>query len=155
MERLMIYIIQGNPVALARPRFTSHGHVFDSQKHIKLLSGLQLRSQHEHAKLPPYKGPLGMDIIFFMPFESKASKKFRLAHELSWHIGHKDIDNMCKMVLDLCQATEIMFDNDCQVAQINMCKIMTEANGTPRTEFCITELENTPLLSWKSRFTTP
>ena len=57
----MEYVLKGSPTPLARPRL-GKGYVYDSQKNIKLIQGIELSRQHGDMEL--FDGPLHMDFIF-------------------------------------------------------------------------------------------
>jgi len=58
------YIIAGNPIPLARPRF-SFKRIYDKQQNEKFIAGIELAQQH--GDLPFLSGPLHLDVTFFMP----------------------------------------------------------------------------------------
>ena len=146
---MKIYTIPGNPVALARaiPAYSSR-HMWDSQKHLKFTAGLAIRHQHEAAGLPPFKGALRANVIFFMPFPNKASRKCRESLEMKPHFVRPDLDNLEKFLFDVCTQTEIMFKDDCQIVQINALKMYAESEGEPRTLFTLQEVQAFPFLPW-------
>jgi len=65
----MIYIIPGDPTALARPRI-SRKSMWDPQKQDKLFFGLHVRKLH--GDNPMYTGPLQLDITFFMKYPNSS-----------------------------------------------------------------------------------
>lgn len=126
-----IYIISGDPVALARCRYNPRNHkVWDSQKEQKVYSSLSLRSQHKDT--PLFEGPLCMDINFFMEIPKK-HKKADIAGNP--HIFKPDIDNLIKFVLDCCN--KILYNDDCTITKITASKVYDD---NPRTEFTIESL---------------
>lgn len=129
-EHPNIYTIPGDPVALARPRMVNK-HVWDSQKHLKLVAGITLAQQHNNR--PHYVGPLALDIIFYI---EAAGNKTRRDRNGKLHIFKPDLDNLIKFVLDVCNG--VLFHDDCTVAAITACK---RWDFKARTEFKITELE--------------
>jgi Holliday junction resolvase RusA-like endonuclease len=126
------YVIKGEPVHLARARH-SNGRVYDAQKHIKLVNGLQLVEQHEG---PFLCGPLELDIVFYMPI-SKTSLKRAEQMKGTPHIYTPDLSNLIKFVEDI--ATNIIYKDDCLIASI-IAKKMYDLDS--RTEFTITEIKN-------------
>jgi len=128
------YVLEGDPVALARVRISrTQGvfRVFDSQKELKLISQITLRNQHGHR--PLYKGPLHIDCDFYFHIP-KTNKIARLGY---YHVYKPDVDNLCKMILDI--SNGILFHDDSMVAEIT-CRKLYDAK--PRTEFRIYKLEN-------------
>lgn len=133
---MKIYVIKGEPVALARAR-VAHYRVYDSQKQLKLLWGLELKKQHGDNNV--LEGPIFLDIIFYMPIPGSFSQKKRQQTFNQWHIFKPDTDNLTKMVLDIAQ--EICYKDDCTISKIAVEKVYDDGNG-PRTEFILTELKD-------------
>ena len=128
----MIYIIPGDPTALARPRI-SRKAMYDSQKQDKLFFGIQ--AQKQHGNLPPYTGPLQLDVIFFMKYPDSA--RYRRGKKIGdFHIFTPDTSNLIKFVEDACNT--VIFHDDCLISIINAKKIY---DAQPRTEFKIVELK--------------
>lgn len=121
----MIYIINGDPVPLSRPRFAEGGRVYDPQKNQKLMMGIALSSQHDEK--PLLTGPLELSVTFFF----KVSKRNRKGY----HSCRPDLDNCIKMILDV--ANSILFADDSQIASIIAQKMY---DTIPRTEFSLREL---------------
>jgi Holliday junction resolvase RusA-like endonuclease len=127
-----LYIIPGDPTPLARARFT-RDRVFDSQKHAKFAWGILLRNQHDES--PFFCGPLGMDIVFFMPIAASSSSKKKASLMDKFHISKPDISNLLKFLEDCAQG--ILYNDDCIISQISCKKIYSD---NPRTEFKVFEL---------------
>ena len=119
------YTIPGNPIPLARPRF-SKGHVFDCQKREKTAIALIIHNQRGNTSF--LEGPLRLDITFFMKIPKKGKN-------LLWHIKRPDLSNMLKLYEDV--AIGILYEDDSQIAEIVARKIYDEY---PRTEFTLTHL---------------
>ena len=127
-----LFVIPGNPIALARPRFT-HKHVFDSQHLEKLNAGLIIR--HQMGSTTPFVNvPLSLSITFVMPIPHCSKERHAKLID-SYHIYRADIDNLCKFVLDICNS--VVYKDDCIVAKLSAIKIYGDE---PRTEFTIKEL---------------
>lgn len=120
----MKYVIPGQPIPLARPRF-SQGHVWDCQQGEKMLAATNLRFLHKGELLT---GPLHAHIIFFMGHKTKKAG--------SWHVAVPDLDNMIKFYLDV--AIGVIYEDDKQVVKITAEKVYSKE---PRTEITITELQ--------------
>jgi Holliday junction resolvase RusA-like endonuclease len=134
MMRRYTYIIEGEPIPLARPRLSKmHNKIYDSQKHEKFLLGIGLRNQHDDR--PPFEGPVRLDITFFMPVPLSRIKEKKSLMD-SYHYYRADLSNMVKFYEDLAQDCGILKD-DCLIAEIFAKKIY----GEPRTEFTITSLK--------------
>lgn len=122
-----IYTIIGEPIALARPRFSTKGekvHVFDSQAQAKVGTQLQLKSQHHQ---PIITCPIHMNIAFFFEASTKHPEK-------SYHCQKPDLDNLVKWLLD--NASGIIFKDDAQVYSICAHK---SYDRYARTEFTVVE----------------
>ncbi len=133
MERRIsqLYIIPGDPTPLARARF-SRERVFDPQKHAKYNWGINLRSQHDETL---FNGPLGLDVTFFMPIPSSASKKRHAQLLDGFHFIKPDISNLLKFIEDSAQG--ILYRDDCIISKV-MCQKIYSLE--PRTEFKVFEL---------------
>lgn len=126
------YVLPGNPVPLARPRF-SRGNVWDSQSVVKLHAGQIIKDQH--GDLPLLTGALHMDVTFFMPISSCASMKKRQRMRGAPHIYRPDFSNMLKFIEDVCQG--IVYGDDCIISSICGSKIYDD---TGRTEIILSEI---------------
>jgi Holliday junction resolvase RusA-like endonuclease len=130
MKEAIVYVIPGDPIPLARPRFGKK-KVYDSQRAEKLVWEIMLKNQH--GALPELTGPLLLDITFYMPV---AQKKMKNKEQLYGrpHQFRPDLSNMIKYVEDI--ANEIIYHDDCQISSITAKKVY----GEPRTEFTVTKL---------------
>ncbi len=122
-----IYTINGDPIALARGRYVN-GHVYDSQKTLKLINGITLQGQH--GDRPFYEGPLHLVVTFYMSIFPRSKRQYH------HHIFRPDLDNMIKWICDV--SNTILFADDCIVAKITATKIY---DSDPRTEFYLEVLE--------------
>lgn len=127
------YVIEGNPVPLARGRIAG-GKVYDSQKSLKLIAALDLRNQH--AEAPLFVGPVCMTVQFFMPVPKASRPKSGKPSKLEGqpHSQKPDLDNLLKWVCDI--SSGILYHDDAIVWQI-MGQKFFDAN--PRTEITIWE----------------
>ncbi len=125
-----VYVLKGNPTPLARARF-AHNHVYDSQKNIKLVTGISLRNQHND--LPPYEGPLALYATFYFPIPIKYKKT---VHAGQPYKSIPDLSNLVKFIEDVCQDTNL-FKNDSQITIISASKVY---DNEPRSEFYFVEL---------------
>lgn len=133
--RSMHFIINDQPIALARCRMTGSGRLFDSQKQHKMIIGLALASQL--GSKPLFSGALEIELRFFFPI-SKAhntDKKKSLLRGKP-HTYKPDLDNCIKMYLD-CASNGVLFKDDAIIAAIHSYKLYDD---TPRTEIIITEM---------------
>ena len=127
------YLIEGNPVPLARGRFGG-GKVYDSQKGLKLIAAMALRNQHNN--LPLYSGAVCITAQFFMPIPKASQPKSGKPSKLEGkpHIQKPDLDNLLKWVCDI--SSGILYHDDAIVWQIMGQKFF---DTHPRTEITIWE----------------
>jgi Holliday junction resolvase RusA-like endonuclease len=123
-----MYILQGHPKALKRPRF-SNNKVFNSQKKDQESDSILLKVQNNSINNGLlYEGPLQMNITFYM-HNSKNGEY--------WCTSTPDIDNLIKYLLDVCNG--ILFKDDRQIVSIISNKIRGKIQ---RTEFTLKKLSN-------------
>lgn len=127
---MMLYVIMGDPIALARPRFNKRS-VYDSQKNKKLVAGINLRNQHGNA--PFLEGALHLDIYFYLKIPMQG-KHGRLDNR--YHIYKPDLSNLLKFIEDI--GTGIIYHDDSIISSINATK---RYSIEPRTEFKLTVLK--------------
>jgi Holliday junction resolvase RusA-like endonuclease len=126
---LTTYVITGDPIPLARVHYSRHtSKRFDSQKQMKLIHGISLRSQHNEQKL--YTGPLHLNVTFNMRIYPNSERKYH------HHVYKPDLDNMIKWICDI--ANGILYDDDCIISCISARKVYDE---NPRTEFTLEVIE--------------
>ncbi len=129
----MKYTLAGNPIPLARPRF-SRGRVYNSQASIQTKCTLDLMKQHN--KQPLLTGALHLEIEFLMkmPDSWSHAKKERMIGQP--HIYKPDLSNLIKWIEDCCSL--VIYKDDCLIHSISAIKIY---DWSPRTEFIITEIK--------------
>ena len=120
----------GDPIPQKRARtFNNHGKIvtWDSQSKIKEGYKWQIRSQYNEE---PLNEPLAIDILFRMPIPNSATKRIKQAmlNGAHRHIKRPDLDNLCKLVLDVLNG--LVYRDDSQIDQISMKKIYSTNPGT-------------------------
>ncbi len=126
--RIGRYLINGNPVALARARF-GDGRVYDSQKNIKVITTITLQGQHNDA--PFFEGPLSLNLSFYLPIVSARKIKLNTLP----HTQAPDLDNLIKYIADV--ASGILYKDDRTIA----CIVARKYYSTnPRTEIIISQI---------------
>lgn len=130
---MKVYVIPGDPIPLARPRFSNYRRVYDSQKNIKLTASIHVVSQHDDE--PLLEGPLHLDITFYMPVPTSISAKRRALLYGKTHIFRPDLTNCIKFYEDICSG--VLYYDDCTIAKITARKIYDEH---PRTEFSLRQI---------------
>lgn len=128
----MHYKIEGNPVPLARPRF-SQGHVWDCQTTEKLRDGLAIKLQHGKSAL--YSSPLHLEVTFIFGVPQSYSNAKKLSMLQSPHIKKPDLDNLVKYLMDICIG--IIYTDDKFVTSITAHK---QYGSSGLTVFSFTEL---------------
>jgi len=103
---------------------------WDSQKQIKMATGLHLT--HQHGQRPLFQGALHFDVVFYFPFPQAISKAKLATMAGKFHIYRPDLSNLIKFIEDV--ATGILFNDDCLIASIVAKKCY---DHTPRTELSI------------------
>jgi Holliday junction resolvase RusA-like endonuclease len=126
------FIIKGHPIPWKRAGLGAGRQFYDQQKHMKIEYGLLFQEQHRSKKL--FKGPLIVELGFFMPIP-KMTQKAKQPKEGMAHIKKPDADNLCKFILDA--ANGILFKDDCSVCSLIIHKRYAHE---PRTEITIREL---------------
>lgn len=126
----MLYVIMGDPIALARPRFNKRT-VYDAQKNKKLVAGINLRNQHGDD--PYLEGSLHLDIHFYLKIPMQG-KHGRLDNR--YHIYKPDLSNLIKFIEDI--GSGIIYHDDSTICSINASK---RYSVEPRTEFELTILK--------------
>lgn len=120
----MKYIILGDPVPLARPRLTAK-KIYDSQKHQKLIAGINLKNQHEGNSF--YEGNLHLDVKFYLKI---AAKKNVDQLKDTFHVYRPDLSNLIKFIEDI--GTGIIYKDDSLICSVTATK---KYSDNPRTEF--------------------
>lgn len=123
---MLQFEILGDPIPLARPRFSRTG-TFDSQAKLKEGYGWQLKSQFRQE---PLTCPIGLDIRFYMPIPKNTSgiKRRQMLAGMIQHIKRPDLDNLVKFILDC--MNKIIFTDDSQIVDINCRKQYSEQPST-------------------------
>lgn len=134
-KRRGIYTVMGDPIPLFRARPNYHSRVmFDSQKNLRMYWRCLLEKMHGKKAL--YTGPLRLEVLAFI--ELPATKKKRLDLLNTYHISPPDSSNILKWVEDCSE--DILFNNDCTIADSRCIKIWTDK---PKTIFIVSELDPT------------
>ncbi len=129
---MMRYIIEGNPMPLARARISGR-RVYDAQHEAKLIHAITLSNQH--GDRPLYMGPLMLDVTFYLKMPKLSERKIIERNNL-YHYYKPDLSNLIKLVEDI--ANEIIYKDDAQICAITSRKVYHEI---PRTEFSIIPLK--------------
>lgn len=112
--RTMHFIIEGDPIPLARPRMSKDGHVWDSQKAQKLIVALELQRQFKDHQL--FTSALGVSLLFYFDMPTRLSARNKVGTLGKPVVKRPDTDNLIKFYLDC--ANDIIFTDDSIVTQI-------------------------------------
>lgn len=138
MSRIF-FVVPGEPVAKARPRFTMQGGKArtytptSSAAYETTVGLLALSAMRAQGISEPMKGTLHVQVQAFFPVPRTWSKKRKSA--ASWHASRPDLDNVLKSALD--GLNRIAFADDGQVASIYATKAYSD---TPRLEVAVYEI---------------
>lgn len=130
----MKYVIMGDPIPLARPRYTNR-HIWDSQKQIKLIWAIELQRQNAEKIL--LSGPIHLNVCFYFAIPKHTSAKRRNSISNNFMFFRPDLDNLIKFVKDV--GNKILYNDDCQICNISAKKLYDDGSG-PRTEFTLERL---------------
>jgi len=139
--KMFTYIIDGEPVAQQRPRF-SNKHTYDPQESLKTEVSWSLKYQHmkqnsfQGLYLGALTNPLYVSFEFHMTIPKSVSKakKAELLHKP--HLKKKDLDNMCKFYMDAGNA--VLWHDDSLIYRLDALKFYSD---TPRTVIVAREME--------------
>ena len=123
----MIHLnLYGNPIPWKRPGGTRIR--YDIQAKEKEQIKWVLRSQYRNSE--PLKTPLIVNLVFSFPVPKSASgiKRKQMLNNVTYHMKRPDVDNCAKFILD-CMNGEI-FQDDCQIVQLNARKQFSDQPGT-------------------------
>ena len=146
MVSRIFFVVPGEPVPKARPRFTMQGGKARTytptssaayETTIGLLAHAAMRA---HGISEPLAGALHVQVQAFFPVPRTWSKKRKAA--ASWHASRPDLDNIVKSALD--GLNRVAFADDGQVASVFATKAYS---ATPRLEVAVYEIgaENAPI----------
>ena len=127
-------VVDGNPVALKRPRHRFGGHTYDPNYRDKKRFVKECQQQ-----LPsePLQGAIALSMLFELPrakFHFSTAKKtlgHRKENAPELPIKVPDLDNLVKFVLDA--LNEHLFVDDKQICEINARKCYRDIAGAGRT----------------------
>jgi len=127
--------LPGKPVPKHRPRFTKKGHAYDDQAKIMDEIAYLIRTQCDLSC--PYRIPVSLSIIFFMPIPKSLSKKKQMELSGTPHLKRPDLDNYLKTYGDCIVKAGNVITDDAIIAEIHAAKIYSTQ---PRTEIIITPI---------------
>lgn len=136
MVTRIFFVVPGEPVPKARPRFTMQGgkartYTPTSSAAYETTVGLLAHAAMQGRE--PMRGAVHVQVQAFFPVPHSWSKKRKAAAQ--WHASRPDLDNVVKSALD--GLNRIAFADDGQVASIYATKAYSD---TPRLEVAVYEI---------------
>lgn len=136
MVTRIFFVVPGEPVPKARPRFTMAGgkartYTPTSSAAYETTVGLLAHAAMQGGE--PMKGALHVQVQAFFTVPHSWSKKRKAA--ASWHASRPDLDNVVKSALD--GLNRVAFADDGQVASVYATKAYS---ATPRLEVAVYEI---------------
>ena len=135
--------IPGEPVALGRPRFSTHGgfpRAYDPKKSKEGKQSVRffVANQMEKEGLVPLEGPIMMQAQFGIKLPTSQERK-RNPKPRMWRNKKPDLDNLIKLVKDACSGIAFLDDN--QIVKVSAEKIQCAQGEAPFTRIRFKELE--------------
>ena len=132
------FIIDGEPVAKGRPRFTRQGHTYTPKKTADYEKKIKKELKEQGAE-PYEKGvPLKVEVTFYKGHLKSWTKKqvFQAEDGSLLPVKRPDLDNYVKAILD--GANEILWHDDSQIVDLLLYK---RYDKTPRVEIKVNEIK--------------
>lgn len=136
MVSRIIFVVPGEPVPKARPRFTMQGgkaRTYTPTSSAAYETTIGLLAHAAMKGRAPMTGAVHVQVQAFFPVPSSWSKKRKAA--ASWHASRPDLDNIVKSALD--GLNRVAFADDGQVASVYATKAYS---STPRLEVAVYEI---------------
>ena len=134
---MQTYIIDGEPTAKGRPRFTRRGHTYTPKKTAEYEKKIKKELKEQGAE--PYgKGvPLKVEVIFYKGHLKSWTKKelFQAQDGSLLPVKRPDLDNYTKAILD--GANGLLWHDDSQIVDLLLYK---RYDDTPRVEITVKEI---------------
>lgn len=122
------FVVLGEPQSKGRPRFVNRGRFVQTYTPDETVQYETLvRLSYQQAGLEKLSGAIKAEIRAFFPIPKSASKKKHeqmAAGKIRPITVRKDIDNICKIVLD--SLNNIAYDDDRQVVELLAYKFYSE-----------------------------
>jgi Holliday junction resolvase RusA-like endonuclease len=131
------FTVYGIPCAKGRARHTRAGITFTPAKTRNEESNFRAQAINSHKPNKPLNGSILLEVCFYMPIPSSASKKLKQAMQDGCERPTKkpDLDNLVKLVKDALNG--VYWQDDKQVISLKAEKFYSEQ---PRTEVRIIEM---------------
>ena len=131
------YIIDGEPTAKGRPRFTRRGHTYTPKKTADYEKHIKAELIEQQAKPFEKETPLRVEVTFYKGYlKSWTKKQIHQAKDGSlMPVKRPDLDNYTKAILD--GANGLLWHDDSQIVDLLLYKRYDE---TPRVEITVKEI---------------
>lgn len=125
----IVFSVEGEPVAKARPRMTRTGHVYTPKKTADAEERIRnaFLKKIKKADIPKDAKVELMIDFFFTPPKSAGLKKCEEMY-FTGRDKKPDIDNLCKTVMDALNG--IAFKDDSQIVKLRANKVYGRVSGT-------------------------
>lgn len=126
------FVVPGNPVGKARPRFV-RGRTYTPQKTVEYE---QIVAASAHDAMPePFTGPIRIEVYAWFEIPPSLSAKKRSERLATRHMQKPDLDNIVKTIKD--GLNGIAYADDAQVSEIAAVKFW---GTTGKCEVVVREL---------------
>lgn len=135
---MQTYIIDGEPVAKGRPRFTRRGHTYTPKKTADYENHIKRQLIGQGAEPFGKEVPLKVEVTFYKGHLKSWTKKqvFQAEDGSLLPVKRPDLDNYVKAILD--GANEILWHDDSQIVDLLLYK---RYDKTPRVEIKVSEIK--------------
>ena len=136
MVSRIFFVVPGEPVPKARPRFTMQGgkaRTYTPTSSAAYETTIGLLAHAAMQGRAPMQGAVAVQLQAFFPVPKTWSKKRKAAAH--WHASRPDLDNIVKSALD--GLNRVAFADDGQVSSIYATKAYSD---TPRLEVSVYEI---------------
>lgn len=123
MGSIQTIVIHGQPIAKKRPRFARRGNFVTTYNPQETEEGRMLWEIRQQYTGEPTTKPVYLFLRFEMEIPKSASKKRQAEMEshLIEHTKRPDLDNLAKMVKDVCN--NVLWRDDSQITRMEAVKM--------------------------------
>ena len=135
---MQTFIINGEPTAKGRPRFTKRGHTYTPKKTKDYEDSIEKQLIEQGAKPFTKEIPLRVEATFYKGYLKSWTKAelFQVKDGSLLPVRRPDLDNYVKGILD--GANGLLWHDDSQIVDLILCKRYDE---TPRVEIKVSEIK--------------
>ena len=135
---MQTFIIDGEPTAKGRPRFTKRGHTYTPKKTKDYEDSIKKQLIEQGAEPFEKEAPLKVEVTFYKGYLKSWTKKqvFQAEDGSLLPVKRPDLDNYVKAILD--GANGLLWHDDSQIVDLLMYK---RYDKTPRVEIKVREIK--------------